>query len=214
MSDASLMDPTESGRRTRNAARKRAAILDGARSVFTAQGFGGASMDAIAEAAGVSKMTLYRYFASKEALFASLIGELCEEIVAPGPDLDPAGLAPADALAAFARRLLRTVYAPETLALHRLVLAEVGRFPELGRLFYESGPERNISALADYLAAHANDPSLRIGSGGPRAAAEQFFELVRGYAHLRLLLGIEPPPGPDAIEARVRQAVERFMRGK
>ena len=73
MSDASqLMRPGET-RRQRNAADKCRAILSGARANFMAHGFGGASMDAIAEAASVSKMTLYRYFDSKEVLFAGRI---------------------------------------------------------------------------------------------------------------------------------------------
>lgn len=204
----------ETGRRARNAGRKRDAILAGARAVFMAEGYGGASMDAIAEAAGVSKMTLYRYFDGKEALFAGLVGAQCERILARDPAVPVDGL-PADALAGFARRLLRIVYAPETLALHRIVLAELPRFPELGRLFYESGPERNIGALADWMAAHAGDPALGVDPAdprGPREAAEAFFELVRGYTHLRLLLGIEAPPDEAGIDAQARRAVRRFLR--
>ena len=51
--------PAAKSRRARNAADKRRAVLDGARAVFMAEGFGGASMDAIAAAAGVSKMAGY-----------------------------------------------------------------------------------------------------------------------------------------------------------
>ncbi|MGZ3329359.1 MAG: TetR/AcrR family transcriptional regulator, partial [Xanthobacteraceae bacterium] len=49
---------------------KRASIVGGAKDVFLRHGFEGASMDEIAAAAGVSKMTVYRYFRSKEQLFA------------------------------------------------------------------------------------------------------------------------------------------------
>ncbi len=196
-------------RRARNAADKRRAILDGARGVFMAEGFGGASMDAIAEAAGVSKMTLYRYFDSKEALFAGGIEGLCERILARDPGAALEDLPPREALTGFARRLLATVYAPETLALHRVVVAESARFPELGRLFYDSGPGRNIAALADYLASRRGDPRLAIND--PWKAAEQFSELVRGYTHLRLLLGIEDVPDAAAREALIAEAVARFM---
>ena len=138
-----------------------------------------------------------------------MIEALCERIVARDPEAPVESLPPADALASFARRLLRTVYAPETLALHRVVLAEVSRFPELGRLFYRSGPERNIAALAEYFAARAHDPAL--GVTDPRKAAEEFFELARGYTHLRLLLGLEPPPGEAVIAALAADAVRRSM---
>lgn len=208
-SSAAVLDAPV-GRRERNAERKRDAILGGARDVFMTHGFGGASMDAIAEAAGVSKMTLYRYFDSKEALFEGLIGAMCERVLERDPEAPLDNLPPQQALSRFARQLLRTVYAPETLALHRIVLAEVTRFPELGILFYRSGPERNIEALADYLAANAGHPALDVGD--PRKAAEEFFELARGYTHLRLLLGLEPPPGEAAVAAQVDRAVARFLR--
>jgi TetR/AcrR family transcriptional repressor of mexJK operon len=197
-------------RRAQNAADRRRAILDGARRLFMAEGFGGASMDAIAESAGVSKMTLYRYFDSKEALFAGVIADLCEGIVAVDPGAALENLPPEEALTRFARRLMATVYAPETLALHRVVLAEGMRFPELGRLFYDSGPGRNIAALADYLASRRDDPRLAIED--TRKAAEQFSELVRGYTHLRLLLGIEAPPDAAAREALIAAAVARFLK--
>jgi len=53
--------------------KKRAQILDGARAVFLVEGFDGASMGAIAHAAGVSKGTLYTYFKGKDELFTSLV---------------------------------------------------------------------------------------------------------------------------------------------
>ncbi|MEE2997146.1 MAG: TetR/AcrR family transcriptional regulator [Pseudomonadota bacterium] len=193
-------------RRQRNAADKRRAILLGARAVFMQHGFGGASMDAIADATSVSKMTLYRYFDSKETLFAGLIEEQCERILEQDPAAPLGGLPLREALVRFGERLLNTVYAPETLALHRIVLAELQRFPELGVLFYRSGPERNISALASYLENLSKEDNLKVDN--PRKTAEEFFELVRGYTHLRLLLGIEKRPDQEAIRLQVARAVD------
>ncbi len=66
--------------------KKRFAILRGAKAVFLKEGFGGASMDQVAAAAGVSKMTVYRHFGSKEELFAGVITESCQRIVADPKD--------------------------------------------------------------------------------------------------------------------------------
>ena len=200
------MGPRMETRRQRNAADKRRAILLGARAVFMQHGFGGASMDAIADATSVSKMTLYRYFDSKETLFAGLIEEQCERILEQDPAAPLGGLPLREALVRFGERLLNTVYAPETLALHRIVLAELQRFPELGVLFYKSGPERNISALASYLENLSKEDNLKVEN--PRKTAEEFFELVRGYTHLRLLLGIEKRPDQEAIRLQVARAVD------
>lgn len=210
MVETSQLTHSPQTRRARNAADKRRAILSGARDIFMAHGFGGASMDAIAEAASVSKMTLYRYFDSKEALFAGLIEEQCERVLEHDPAAPLAGLPVREALTHFGERLLRTVYARETLALHRIVLAEVNRFPELGILFYRSGPERNIAALADYLRVLSDED--RVAVENPRKTAEEFFELVRGYMHLRLLLGVDPPPPADVVSAQVARAVDTVLK--
>jgi TetR/AcrR family transcriptional repressor of mexJK operon len=183
----------------------RETILCGARAVFLQVGFARASMDAIASAAGVSKMTIYRHFPSKEILFAGVISSLCDKIV--GNDLKCIfDLPPQEALAAFARKMIEITLAPETVELHRIVVAESKRFPELGRRFYASGPEACIGALEVYFARNKGQERFKIQH--PRRNAEEFLELLRGYAHLRLLLGTGKYPSRSEIENRVRRAVE------
>jgi TetR/AcrR family transcriptional repressor of mexJK operon len=188
---------------------KRQAILKGATAAFMEHGFGGTRMDIVAALAGVSKMTVYRYFSSKEALFAGVIVDTCERIV----DDDLAALMVdrpvPEALHAFGRRMLTIIFSPEAIALHRIVIAESRRFPQLGTLFYESGPQGSIAVLADYLRRHAGDPCLRIAD--PWRAAEEFLELLRGYSHLRLLLGIEPEHSTRELAERVERAVNHLL---
>jgi TetR/AcrR family transcriptional regulator, mexJK operon transcriptional repressor len=187
----------------------RRAILDGAKRVFMAGGYGASSMDAVAEAAGVSKMTVYRHFNSKQALFAGVIEDLCEKMMDGDLAADMAGLPTADALAQFARRFIATVFDPETIVLHRIVIAEIARFPELGRLFYESGPAQNVTALAGYLAEHADECSL--AREDPVYAAESFLEQLRGYAHLRQLMAVSPPPDAARREVLIARVIKRFL---
>jgi TetR/AcrR family transcriptional repressor of mexJK operon len=123
----------------RTASPRRRAILDGAKSVFLGHGFGGASMDEVALAAGVSKMTVYRYFASKEELFAGVITDLCDRIVVD--NLEVASQQPPErALVAFARDVVAILFAPETIELHRIVVAESRRLPALGQAASTSSP--------------------------------------------------------------------------
>lgn len=196
------------GRRARNARAKRQAILDGAKAVFMRHGFGATSMDAVADAAGASKMTVYRHFRSKEALFAGLIGYLCDRMFEGDLVADMAELAPEVALRRYAERFVETVFAPETVVLHRIVVAEAARFPDLGRLFYESGPAGSIAGLAAYLRAHRDDP--RLSFDDPVDAAEEFLETVRGYEHLRVVLGVAPMPDRDRLEQRIDRAIARL----
>ncbi len=186
---------------------KREAILEGAKQVFLKCGFAGTSMDAVAAKAGASKMTVYRHFGSKEALFAGVIGELCQQIV--GDEFDEVLARPPEvALRAFAEKMVAIVFAAETLELHRIVIAESRRFPKLGRMFYESGPKICIDVLAKYLAPHRK--SLKIAD--PRRCAEEFLELLRGYAHLRVILGLEKTPSRREVEQRIEAAVRHVLR--
>jgi len=188
--------------------RKREAILAGAKAVFLKHGFGDASMDEVAAAAGVSKMTVYRHFGSKEDLFAGVITELCQRIVTEEID-EIFALPMRDALRAFARKMTDIVFARDTAELHRIVIAESRRFPKLGRLFYETGPQACIDALESYFVRHRADPALKVSD--PRCAAEQFLELLRGYSHLKMLLGIDKAPSARAIEERIESAVRHVM---
>jgi TetR/AcrR family transcriptional repressor of mexJK operon len=193
----------------RSDAPRRRAILDGAKSIFLEHGFGGASMDEVALAAGVSKMTVYRYFASKEELFAGVITDLCDRIVVD--NLEVASQQPPEqALAAFARDLVAIIFAPETVELHRIVVAESRRFPALGKFFYDSGPQGCIDVLAAYLERNRQHPDLKIDD--PREAAQEFLDLLRGYPHLRLLLGLDTAPAPEEIDKRVAAAVRHLVK--
>ena len=187
---------------------KRDAIVRGAKAVFLKHGFESTSMDMVALHAGVSKMTVYRHFGSKEALFAGVITDLCER-VADGNLLEIFELPPREALTTFARKMIAIVFAHETVELHRIVIAESRRFPKLGRLFYQSGPEACIAALATYFDRHVGDARFKVRN--PRREAEEFLELLRGYAHLRVLLGLERAPSEAQMEERIEGAIRHVL---
>ena len=63
----------------RDKSKKRENIIKGAEKVFMSMGYELASMDKIAEEAGVSKRTVYNHFGSKENLFEVLIDELLSQ---------------------------------------------------------------------------------------------------------------------------------------
>ncbi len=128
-------------------ASKAECILAAAKQEFLASGFGAVSMDTIAREAGVSKATVYAHFAGKEELFGAVIGRECERRFAglQVGELDPADVR--GSLTILARRFLDLLLSPEAIALHRIILAEVTRFPALGEVFWHAGPERNLSQI-------------------------------------------------------------------
>ena len=187
---------------------KRSAILRGAKQVFLTLGFERAGMDEVAARAGVSKMTVYRHFGSKEDLFAGVITDLCNRIVSE--DFERIfKRAPEQALRRYAERMITIVFSPETIELHRIVIAESRRFPKLGQLFYASGPQVCIDVLARYLERNRLDPRFRMNE--PQRTAEEFLELLRGYAHLRVLLKLDPVPTRRELRARVASAVAHVL---
>src|SRR3954463_11314429 len=147
-------------------ARKRRAIMDAATTVFLRNGYVGASMDEVAALAAVSKQTVYKHFADKESLFSEIVTGTVDAAGDRGPasvlERADSGDVEAD-LRALARRQLALVMQPRVLQLRRLVIGEVGRFPELGRTFYERGPGRTMEALAAAFTrlAQAGAPKLR-----------------------------------------------------
>lgn len=199
--------PSENSGRGKSDAKRRA-ILRGAKAVFLKFGFGGTSMDEVAARAGVSKMTVYRHFGSKEDLFAGVITDLCNRIVAE--DLERIfEQKPEEALRRYAQRMIDIVFAPDTIELHRIVIAESRRFPALGRFFYASGPQVCIDVLVRYFERNRRNPRFRITD--PLRSAEEFLELLRGYAHLRVLLKIDKAPKRHEIVARLKGAVRHVL---
>jgi AcrR family transcriptional regulator len=187
---------------------KRRQILDGARRVFLADGFDGASMNDIARVAGVSKGTLYVYFDSKETLFDALIRERrqeqAERLQIPADAADPRL-----ALAAWGRELIAVMTQPEMIALIRIVIGATAKFPSLGRTFYESGPCYGETRLAERLEGWRARGSLQFADG--RVTARQFIDLCKsGVFNACLFAAVEATP--EAIARNVDAAVEAFMR--
>ena len=166
-------------------------------------------MDEIARQAGVSKQTVYSHFGAKDALFGAFIRDNCERLLEPisAPDIRARG--PGAALTGIARRYLDLILEPHAMALFRTILAESGRFPELAKTFYRSGPLIAIDNLADYLAAMDDEGVLRVSD--PRLAARLFFGMLREDFYFRLLLGCGDFPEKNEVERTVSQAVDVFL---
>jgi TetR/AcrR family transcriptional regulator, mexJK operon transcriptional repressor len=180
-------------------------ILAAATRTFLAGGFGAVSMDTIAREAGVSKATVYAHFAGKEELFGAMVGRVCERHFETfsARELDPADVRAS--LTTLGRRFLDLVLSPDAIAVHRIIVAEVTRFPALGEVFWRAGPERTLRQIEAFLRRAAAAGSLEIAQA--RIAAEQFVGLIRGENHLRHLLRLEAEAEAEAGQSGVGDAV-------
>jgi TetR/AcrR family transcriptional repressor of mexJK operon len=189
---------------------KRAAILDAAKRLFPLSGFEGTSMDAIAAEAGVSKLTVYSHFTDKETLFFAAIRARCEEqMPATLFDVDPEGPVRRQ-LEAIGHAFVRMVMTPDAVALNRLLNARAGASPKLVQLFWDAGPKRVQAGFQHFLHSEVAAGQLDIDDV-PRASA-QFFALLKGEFHARLLCGCGEPVSERDMHAHVHATVEFFLR--
>src|SRR5260221_4043992 len=112
---------------------RRAAILDIAMNEFLAAGYAATSMSSIAARIGGSKATLYNYFSSKEELFEACVTARCEQLQAIIYEVEAEGGDFRASLQRVGERFLALILSDDAIATFRLVVAEAGRFPELGR---------------------------------------------------------------------------------
>ena len=193
---------------------KAESILAGAERAFLAAGFGAVSMDTIAREAGVSKATVYAHFAGKEELFGAVIERECEALNSRYfARFSPDELNPCDvpaSLAILGRRFLELLLSPDGIALYRIILAEVTRFPRLGEVFWQAGPERQRLQIEAFLRSAIAAGTLALTD--TRLAAEQFVALIRGDVQLRHLLRLDAGADQRGIGDAVDGAVATFLR--
>ena len=188
---------------------RRQAILDAAAQVFQETGFERTTMSAICERLGYSKATLYNYFASKEELFSAVVFEATEaEFEATLAALDPTLQDMTEALEKFGRGLLTLLYAPQVLAVRRLIVAEAGR-SDLGRQCYALGPERSEAVAAAYLQQAMDAGKLRPADA--RIATLHLRALLEAEWLDRFLFQTLEPVSEAEINATVQRAVAAFM---
>lgn len=198
-------------RREANREARRDAILDVAAQWFLEHGYAGTTMSAIAAALGGSKGTLWNYFPAKEQLFAAVIERVAESFRAQLLEiLNPDDNDVEATLRRYVSKFLTKVTSPEGVALHRLVVGEANRFPEIGQIFFEYAPRLTQAMLADYLAAAMEHGQLR--KDDPLCAAQNLSGLCMAGCHQRLMMGVIDKADAAMIEADVERVVPVFMR--
>lgn len=184
---------------------KRRAILEAAAALFMAEGYAGASMDALAARARVSKATIYAHFAGKADLLGAVVRQLAGEFLSPPKSLPT--LSAAEGLRLIARRFLDLILDERALATYRLVMAEARRFPEIAETFHAAGPAIGQKMVAAYLTELTRRGLMHVHH--PDLAAMLFLNMLKAGPHMPLLLGL--PPGPVTAEAIIDETVRVML---
>jgi AcrR family transcriptional regulator len=202
--------PRRPGRPTR----QEAAALDHdvrehALRLFLERGYDSTSMDAIADAAGTTKASLYARFPSKEALFTDVLGWAVQrpDWPVPEPELsDPDDLE--GTLRTIARASLRRALDPSMVKLSRIAIAQAGRFPEVARLIQMVGPWPRRQVVAELLRRHAAAGAIEAPE--PDILAEHFLAMVGGMPARLASFGVVRDP--DVQSHHLDVAVQLFLR--
>jgi TetR/AcrR family transcriptional repressor of mexJK operon len=189
---------------------KRAAILDAAMALFPSRGYEGVSMDAIAQSAGVSKLTVYNHFADKEALFAAAVTECCAQLLPHRLFVPDPGLPVAEALFQIARPFVDLMMDERAISLHRVMISQAGQNPRLTEIFFGAGPRAILLEMESFLHQAGHSGYLRVAD--PARASEHFLCLLKGLVHVRVLVGLSPPPTREQRDAHVREVIQIFLR--
>ena len=189
---------------------RREAILDVAQEVFLEEGFAAASMSTIAARLGGSKGTLYNYFRSKEQLFDAFVRRTCARF-ADAMSMAP----PIDAdlrlhLVHLGRAFLDHLMTPDSIAVQRLVIGEGGRFPELGRIFYEAGPQIFMERMTEELTPLIEAGVLR--RADPKLMGFHFKDLVLSGLYQPIIWGVRQHPTAAEKDAQAALGVDTFLR--
>ena len=189
--------------------RKLRQILAGARCAFLDLGYEGASVDEIVRRAGVSKGTLYNYFADKRTLFSAVVDEECREMSQRLFTVETDCACLETSLLTIARSFVRFMVSPFAQGMYRVAVAESGRIPEVGRAFYSAGPQLCTARIATFL-IEARARGLLVLEDADLAAC-QFTALCRAELFPKVLFGILEQPSEAEIERVAEAAVQVFL---
>jgi AcrR family transcriptional regulator len=186
-------------------------IFDAARHEFAANGYAATSTDMIARRAGVSTKTLYRLIPNKAALFEGMVADRLDRFLANVnlQAVDHADIE--EALYAALMACADLALDPEVVALQRMVLQETGKSSDIAPTFYRNGPQRTVTALADWLRVQQKRGLIALDDIDE--AAGMLIGMATSAPQRAAIFGGEPLPQRSQIEARLRRCAKLFLRG-
>ncbi len=191
------------------AMRRSERLIEIAASMFMERGFEGTSIDAVAEAAGIGKATLYARYKDKGDLFAAVLQRKIDRWLAMNETDQAASEDIEERLLALARRTVTGALTREATAINRIVMAEAARFPELAKLLHEQGWQRSNSFVAALLDQFVESGQIEVED--TTVAADLFLSLIIGRQTRMAMLGIETDA--EQIDERLKAAVKLFLSG-
>ena len=188
--------------------KRRDAMMEAAYSLFIEKGYASVSVDDIIRASKGSKSSLYKFFGNKEGILKAVVESLADDMVRRINIEVPSGKSLREALTGIGMVLVDLALSDNAVNQHRHAVSHAKAFPELARLWYESGPRRSFEGIADFMEKEAARGRLRIAN--PQRAALLFAGMIIFHDNMRLLIGL-PRSKRSELKEIVSEAVEVFL---
>jgi len=188
--------------------KRRDAMIQAAYELFIGKGYGSVSVDDIIRASKGSKSSLYKFFGSKEGILKAVIESLADDMLRQINVEIPSGKSPRETLTRIGMVLVDLALSDNAINQHRHAASHAKAFPDLAKLWYESGPKRTFEGIADFLKKETAQGRLRIAN--PQLAAMLFAGMIIFHDNMKLLICLPRSKRSDLKEI-VSEAVEVFL---
>lgn len=186
-------------------------IHEAARREFLNSGYAATCMEDVAARAKVSTKTLYRLIPTKAALFEEMVTARLDEFFSRIMSDAVDGTDLASALETMLIDCAGLTLDEEVLGLHRLVIAESDRFPELAQTFYRKGVQRVPVAITEWLETQCRRGLLRLQD--PKTAAGMLLGMMISEPQRAAILGQGKPLSAKAVRERAHTCAQLFLKG-
>jgi TetR/AcrR family transcriptional repressor of mexJK operon len=188
--------------------KRRHSMIEAAYSLFIEKGYASVSVDDIIRVSKGSKSSLYKFFGSKEGILKAVVESLAEEMLREIHLEFPSAKTAREALNRVGMVFADLALSDNAINQHRQAVSHARAFPDLAKLWYESGPKRTIDGFANFLERETAAGRLRVAD--PARAAWFFTGMIIVHDNMRLLVGL-PRPERSALKEIVTEAVEVFL---
>ena len=188
--------------------KRRRAIIDAAYRLFTEKGYASVTVDDIISVSKGSKSSLYKFFGSKEGILKAVVESLAEEFLREIHLDFPSAKTPREALNRVGMVFADLALSDKAINQHRHAVSHAKAFPDLAKLWYESGPKATMDGFADFLEKETAAGRLRIAD--PARAAWFFLGMIIFHDNMRQLICL-PPSKRSELKEMVSDAVEVFL---
>lgn len=204
------MDDNIETKESLNAAgrKRRSGMVEAAYTLFMEKGYASVSVDDIIRVSGGSKSSVYKYFGSKDGILKAVIESLADDMLREIHLEFPSGKTPREALNRIGMVLVDLALSENAINQHRHAVSHAMTYPDVAKLWYESGPKKTFDGLAGLLAKEAAAGRLRISD--PFRAALFFGGMIIFHDNMRLLVRL-PRSSRSELKKTVAEAVEVFL---